>query len=497
MTIQVDYLGAACAAPAEIEMHRSKSSLAYDRYTTIARELAAAKITPQQPAALLHALTSQDSLALVGDERSFLVAAVVIPALSGVGLTAVISPSMDSLRRAKRLLENYSVRVGAFDLAPTKADKRLIWESLDRGEIDVILASPGRLASLRFRDRLAQRNLKSIVVTQAHLMSPWSHRFNPAFRQVASFIKGLNGCNKSAHIWSTEKTLHQDVHRILGLKSPYCGTLSSDISLTPTLTGLLVKADEERLIQMEKFFLHHDCQGVIYVGSVKQLYDTKKWLESLGEFPMISRPAMDEFSLQKVRSAFEQGETRIVVSQGAFLSTLEQAPGVEFIIFNGLPNSLEYLGQEIFAQESASPIACLCLSSEHDYYNHRFAIDKNYPDALTMRACFQGVKDAFGSAPYVPVETLLKHVKVATPFTEDDITQCLDVMHREGLIETILDTATDSIVVKMSEAQEDEGNFWHQYPLRKLEQISKLERTRDFLTSMGDLGSQLRGRLKI
>ena len=88
-------------------------------------------------------------------------------------------------------------------------------------------------------------------------------------------------------------------------------------------------------------------------------------------------------------------------------------------------------------------------------------------------------------------------MKTATPYPEDDITQCVSVLHREGLFEYVLDSATDQIMVKLTTSGSSDVEFWHEYPLRKLDQISRLEKTRDFLASAGDKGKQLRTILRV
>lgn len=469
----------------------------HDRITTTAARLAGIGISVAGNENLLKTIATGGDAIVAGEERAFTTAAVAVPALSGVGLIAVIVPTMDALRRCRRVLEGLNIRVVSFDLAPTKADKRAIWETLDRDMADVVLISPGRLASARFRDRITRRSFGLVTVLQAHQMSPWSHRFVPSFRQIGCFLSSFQGVPKVAHIWTTEGRVHHDIQKILGLKTPQATKLSHDPQLLPRLEGRLVKHDDERISAMAEFMAHHECQGVIYAGSVKQLHDVKRWLETMGETPSIIRPGMDEFSIQKIRTAFENGETRLVISQGAFLSTLEKAPGLEFAIFNGMPDSIEFLGQELFAQETASPIACLTLSSEHDYFHHRFAIDKSYPDALVLRSCFQGVRDTFGGHSMVSPDALRTHVKIATPYSEEDITQCIQVMQREGLIEHVVDSTRDKLMVKMTNPDDSDANFWHEYPLRKLDQISRLEKTRDFVTTSGELGKQLRTLLRI
>lgn len=468
----------------------------YDVLTTAAKRLSQIGVKVPQAVELYQFIAQRRDCIVTGSEQLFLSAAIAVPTLCPHGFIIAVMPSMEALRRARRMLESWHVRVVSFDLAPTKADKQEIWEKLDRDDADVILVSPGRLASMRFRERLRRRNISLIVVDQAQMMSPWSNRFLPNFRQVGGFLASFVDVPKMAHVWSTQNRVAHDLQKLLGMKSPHIGKLGGDDNMTPFIEGRTVVSDDERVGVLSEFLPRHDCQGVIHVGSVKLLHDTKTWLESLGETPAIVRPGIDEFSTQKIRTAFENGEIRIVISQGPFLSTLERAPGLEFIVFNGMPESVEFLGQELFAHETASPLACQIISNERDFFHHRFAIDKNYPDSLVLRACFQGVKDAFGSNKIVPPETLKTHVKTATPYPDEDIAQCLNVLHREGLIEHVLDAANDQLMVKLTTSGSD-IEFWHEYPLRKLDQIGRLERTRDFLTAAGDKGKLLRTLLRI
>lgn len=498
MSILPDSAEAALAVSQENATAPKAAALpSYDLLASAAKRLSQIGVKVPQAVELYQFMDQRRDCIVTGSEHLFLSAAVAVPTLSPNGLIIAVMPSMEALRRARRTLESWQVRVVSFDLAPTKADKQEVWEKLDRGEADVILVSPGRLASMRFRERLSRRNISLIVIDQAHMMSPWSNRFLPNYRQVGSFLAGFVDIPKLAHVWSTQNRVAHDLQKLLGLRTPYIGKLSCDDQVTPYIDAKSVVTDADRMTALNEFLPRHECQGVIHVGSLKLLHDTKTLLESWGEIPAIIRPGLDEFSIQKIRAAFEAGDQRIVISQGPFLSTLERAPGLEFVVFNGMPESLEFLGQELFAHETASPLACQILASEKDFFHHRFAIDKNYPDALALRACFHCVKDVFGSHQIVPPETLKTHVKTATPYPEDDIAQCVSVLHREGLIEYVLDSRTDQLMIKLTRSGSSDPEFWHEYPLRKLDQIGRLEKTRDFLASGGDKGNQLRALLRV
>jgi hypothetical protein len=445
---------------------------------------------------LITHIDNRKDLILSCDERAFLAAGVMIPMLRDDGIVVLVVPQMDVLHRFVNIFRQLGISADSFDTATTKAEKRSLWEAMDREAIEVLLVSPGRLASKQFRDRLARRTISIVSVARAESMSPWSHRFIPSYRRVGEYIGSLSGHAKMAHVWSCEPKVANDVRRVMNMAEPSVLPVKNVKSAVPRLESTLITPDLSRVDVLEEFVLKHDCQGVIYASHIKSIYETVSMLEALGERAAIYRPGMDELSLTKVRAGFESGETRIVVSLGPFLSTLEKATGLEFVVFNGMPDSLEFVGHEIFAHEAASPLSCLSIIAEGDFYQHRFAIDKNFPDTVALRSCFNQVKDVFGRHQHLLPRALLAHVKVATHYGPDELELCLDVMLREGLVEHVLDPVSDQIMVRLAN-DVSLTDFWHEYPQRKLEQVDRLQKVRDFLTSSRDLGKLLKDRLRL
>lgn len=440
-------------------------------------------------------------LIISGPERLTSLTCAALPVIAGCGLVVMIARSMNSLRRMKLRFENLNISIESFDLAPTKAEKRHIWESMDRGEVKILLVTPGRLASQRFRERLKRRNISIVIIDQAHLMSPWSHKFTPQYRFVGSFLSSLGQCNgnipqKIALIWNSSGKINQDLSKLLSLRTPYMGRLVADAlpGVGVESTTIANDLDRNKLILQE--IDRCGGQGVIYCNSIKQMYDTSALLQGRAEEFAVIKPGTDEFTLAKIREDFESGSIRIVVTLGAFLSEIETAMGLEFVIFNGMPESPESIARELFGVEDAGFIRSLIVVGEKDYYQHRFVIDKNFPDALVMRACVEGVRDVFGSKIAVSPETLSSHVKMATPFPQEDIEQCIQVLYREGILEKVLDQDSAQFYVKLAATPEEEASFWHEYPLRKIDQITRLDKMKELTLKDGDRSRQLQSYIR-
>ena len=439
-------------------------------------------------------------LIITGPDRLASMACAALPAIAGCGLILVVAPSMNSIRRMKARFEGLQIHTESFDLAPTKAEKRAIWDAMDQGFVQILLVTPGRLASQRFRERLRRRNISSVIIDQAHLMSPWSHRFLPSYRFVGSFLSSLNAGGASpqkiAILWNPNGRMTLDLSKLLSMQTPYQGRLVAE-----ALPGIGVEsvsaptdADREKIIAQE--LDRSGGQGVIYCGNITHLFRTADLLKNLGEDYAVIRPGMDEFQTTQIRQRFEAGTLRVVAVIGPFLSDIESAQGLEFVLFNGMPDSAETIARELFGVEDAGFIRSVVIVGEKDYFQQRFLIDKNYPDTLVMRACVLGVRDVFGSKQVVTPETLSTHVKMATPFPAEDVEQCLQVLFREGLLEKSIDQDTGTVYVALRLTQEEESSFWHEYPLRKIDHIARLDKMRDFASKDGDRARHLQSLIR-
>jgi ATP-dependent DNA helicase RecQ len=439
-------------------------------------------------------------LIITGPDRIASLTCAVMPALAQCGLVVVLTHSMHSIRRLKSRFENLGAKTDSFDLAPSKAEKRKIWEAMDQGDIQILLVTPGRLTSQRFRERLRRRSIAIVIVDQAQMMSPWSHRFLPNYRFVGSYIASLNGDErppqKIALAWNPSGRINHDLTKLLLMNNPYHGRLVADAlpGFGVETSTVATDADRGKLIRQE--LERSGGQGVIYCNSIKQLYDTSALLESRGEEFAVIRPGLDEYSVQRARAAFEAGRIRVIAVIGSFLSEIESAPGLEFAIFNGMPESTETLGRELFSVDDAGFIRCLIIVGEKDYFQHRFLIDKNYPDALVLRACVQGVRDVFGSKKAVTPDALSAHVKMATPYPGDDVEHCIQVLFREGMLERVIENDSGQTFVLFNVSAEEEAGFWHEYPLRKIDHVARLDRMREFVAKDGDRARRLQNLIR-
>ena len=98
-----------------------------------------------------------------------------------------------------------------------------IFNSVKRGQVDVLLVSPERLNNPEFRENVLPRLIEScglLVVDEAHCISDWGHDFRPDYRRITSFIKSLpTNTPVLATTATAPKRVVDDVADVLGLAS--------------------------------------------------------------------------------------------------------------------------------------------------------------------------------------------------------------------------------------------------------------------------------------
>ena len=143
-----------------------------------------------------------------------------VPALSRYdktgALTVVISPLLALMADQVAGLEAQGigscVTVNSLLSMPERAD------ALDRvrlGDAAILLISPEQLRSVSLRRVLAQREIGSWVLDEAHCLSRWGHDFRPDYRYVGRFIRERAGDEPVPPVLCLTATAKPDVKAAL------------------------------------------------------------------------------------------------------------------------------------------------------------------------------------------------------------------------------------------------------------------------------------------
>jgi ATP-dependent DNA helicase RecQ len=157
-------------------------------------------------------------------------------------------------------------------------------EKLVRGEIDILLISPERLANERFRtqvlSRIAER-VAMLVVDEAHCISDWGHDFRPHYRLLLRIVKSLP---PSVRLLATTATANDrvmdDLRSVLG---PNLDVLRGSLNRSSlTLQTIRLPSQAERLAWLAKQLAVLKGSGIIYALTVRDVNQVAAWLRSRG-----------------------------------------------------------------------------------------------------------------------------------------------------------------------------------------------------------------------
>ena len=159
-----------------------------------------------------------------------------------------------------------------------------ITESVARGEVDILLISPERLANQKFADEILSKisaTVSMLVVDEAHCISDWGHDFRPDYRRIESIIRALP---PNLRVLATTATANNrvmsDLEKVLG---PNLAVIKGDLS-RESLTLQTIKLDKqtERMAWISDRLKEIDGSGIIYTLTVKDAVRLTKWLVSQG-----------------------------------------------------------------------------------------------------------------------------------------------------------------------------------------------------------------------
>jgi ATP-dependent DNA helicase RecQ len=262
----------------------------------------------------------------------------------GAGPTVIVSPLLALMRNQVASAERLGIRAVSVSSANVEQ-----WSStfaaIRRGEVDVVLVSPERLANPEFRDDVLPRLAAScglLVVDEAHCISDWGHDFRPAYRRIRAFLASLP---PSTPVLATTATANRrvvaDVADVLGIDQTSEGALVLRGSLEREslhLSVVEVASDEDRRGWLTDHLADLPGSGIVYTLTVAEALEVAALLREQGHAVAAYSGRSSDEERRAAEDDLLANDVKALVATSALGMGFDK-PDLGFVVHLGAPSS--------------------------------------------------------------------------------------------------------------------------------------------------------------
>ena len=264
----------------------------------------------------------------------------------GNGPALLISPLLALMRNQIAAAERMGVRAATIN-SDNVGDWTRVEAKIARGEIDILLISPERLANERFRTRVLASiagKISMLVIDEAHCISDWGHDFRPHYRLLERIVKTLP---PNVRLLATTATANnrvmQDLVAVLGPKLEISRGDLNRASLT--LQTIRLPSQAERLAWLAEQLATLQGHGIIYTLTVRDANQVADWLKSRG-FNVEAYTGETGDRREALEQALLDNHVKALVSTTA-LGMGYDKPDLAFVIHYQMPGSVVAYYQQV------------------------------------------------------------------------------------------------------------------------------------------------------
>ncbi|MDR1910947.1 MAG: RecQ family ATP-dependent DNA helicase [Helicobacteraceae bacterium] len=258
---------------------------------------------------------------------------------AGGGLALLISPLLALMRNQIAAAERMGIRAATIN--SDNADEWTTVEAkLAKGEIDILLISPERLANERFHERALAgfaAQISLLVIDEAHCISDWGHDFRPHYRLLERIVKTLP---PNLRLLATTATANNRVMNDLTVAlGPNLKVSRGDLNRASlTLQTICLPSQAERLAWLAEQLDALQGHGIIYTLTVRDANQVTDWLKTRG-FNVEAYASKTGIRRKELEQALLDNQVKALVATMA-LGMGYDKPDLAFVIHYQAPGSV-------------------------------------------------------------------------------------------------------------------------------------------------------------
>ncbi len=284
----------------------------------------------------------------------------------GSGPVLLISPLLALMRNQIAAAERMGLHAVTIN-----SDNTAYWAQVEarlaRGEVDILLISPERLANERFRTQVLAgiaADISMLVIDEAHCISDWGHDFRPHYRLLERIVRTLPpNLRLLATTATANNRVMEDLAVVLG---PNLDVSRGDLNRSSlALQTIRLPSQAERLAWLAEQLAALQGHGIIYTLTVRDSDQVADWLKTRG-FNVEAYTGKTGDRREVLERALLDNEVKALVATTA-LGMGYDKPDLEFVIHYQMPGSaVAYYQQVGRAGRAVDSAYGVLLSGEED-----------------------------------------------------------------------------------------------------------------------------------
>lgn len=265
---------------------------------------------------------------------------------AGAGPAILISPLLALMRNQIAAAERMGVRAVTIN-SNNQGDWAAVEGRLAKGEIDILLISPERLANEHFFTQVLAgiaAQISMLVIDEAHCISDWGHDFRPHYRLLERIVKTLPpNLRLLATTATANNRVMDDLKSVLG---PDLKVSRGDLNRTSlTLQTIRLSSQAERLAWLAEQLATLQGHGIIYTLTVRDANQVTQWLKTRG-FNVEAYTGETGDRREQLEQALLENRVKALVATTA-LGMGYDKPDLAFVIHYQMPGSVVAYYQQV------------------------------------------------------------------------------------------------------------------------------------------------------